>query len=506
MLVIYLLILCYKRSGLYHPPVHHSYSRDDKQEALEALAIALLMVRDGKFQSRKSVFLDKEKNREIEKRRNSKTDSMVGHVDTTTPVPSDDHSAAGSSHDAQLLAALAQQRSSRRLSLSARPSLDESHRPSELLQNQHSMRGITHHGSLSPSPVGVSPRHSARLPLPLPLNRVGELQAMHNAFPSSRGSLRMSIGGGNEGPPFLFGMPPALNPLEQTRSRSNSNATDTPHGYGGSHANNSHRATSRHGNHHQHPLQLIQGIIDELKLHATLSAQYNDDEALGFLHKRLVMIDGEEVLIEDYDDLYQDDTHYDNWDFRSDNTPLPAPPTTSPSQPSSPHRNNVSNISITNGRKGVDHVNLHSHSSLIEEPPADNSTNSFPRIASKNRQLHRTTTGNSDSNGSIDKSLSRSNHGSGKVADPATSLDLESQQIQPQQIQQQHIKPPASSAVPSATMPEVANEEAENGSDLACMDDDPLLLDDGPHPSERDLRRSIGAMLLTLPSHDENDV
>lgn len=48
-LVLGLLVWLYKHSGFYTPPPHESYTSRDREEAVEALAVAMLMIRDGRY-------------------------------------------------------------------------------------------------------------------------------------------------------------------------------------------------------------------------------------------------------------------------------------------------------------------------------------------------------------------------------------------------------------------------------------------------------------------------
>jgi hypothetical protein len=60
-------------------------------------------------------------------------------------------------------------------------------------------------------------------------------------------------------------------------------------------------------------LTIIQGIVDELRAHATMSEFYNNEEQLGFLRKRVIQIDGQDVIVEDDDsDFEVYDEYFDN--------------------------------------------------------------------------------------------------------------------------------------------------------------------------------------------------
>lgn len=362
-LVIYVLVYLYKQSGLYQPPVHRSYSQRDKHEALDALALSLLMVRDNKFHTRKSIFLSKEAQHLLAKQRQSLT---VNHGATpsnsasaaATPLAQDD-SYDGTPRTGSIVPSFT-------FPTAPRPSLTTGieMRPRAASDASQTAESPTHHGQQGQAASHAARRRSrsssendsadaTHLKLPVREDAVRQVDSAKadnstkTATENKEGesslsrvrptgltlSLPLPPNTGNTGNNVHFA--PATqdyNRLPQTPTETLEYHDDDEHSYtprdsmalyhmsdrGSISCSSPNRSrpvstASKKSSHNPQRLTIIQGIVDELRAHATMSEFYNNEEQLGFLRKRVIQIDGQDVIVEDDDsDFEVYDEYFDN--------------------------------------------------------------------------------------------------------------------------------------------------------------------------------------------------
>lgn len=289
LVVIYFLVKLYKKSGLYQPPAHRSYSAKDKQEALDALAISLLMVRDNKFHSRKSIFISKDMQRELLRQR-----SMIRSAPSTTAGSLARQSSVileGGGNSLNKHTSLTSEEMRQRSSQSGISQTCVNEAPHSDLPGKHngpmqqerslSRRSSSRQSNRSAS-LGGADEHSTvheTLSSPPSVHFAGEARRYYpiSGADDDRDSGSM-VDDLPISPHASFTSEREFFPIRRSRPVSLSSNKSGPQ-----------------------QLSVIQRIVEELRAHATMSEIYNNDEHLGFLHKRIVQINGQDVILEDSD-------------------------------------------------------------------------------------------------------------------------------------------------------------------------------------------------------------